>query len=59
MLMRLANQREDETTTPRYKNYMISGVTRGWFMTSQFLDMEAPITRGELIERMHTIQIKG
>lgn len=59
MLMRLANQWEDETPTPRYQNYMISGVTRGWFSTSQFLNMEAPITRGELIEWMFTIHTKG
>ena len=59
MLMRLANQWEDETSTPRYRNYMISGVTRGWFNTSEFLDMEAPITRGELIKWMFTIHTKG
>lgn len=59
MILRLANKREDETTTPWYRNYMLSGVKRGRFMTSEYTDMDAPITRGELIKWMNTVQVKG
>lgn len=58
MLMRLANKREDETITPWYKNYIISGVTLKWFTTAEFADAEAPITRGELITWMQNIKAK-
>lgn len=56
MLMRVADDRQDESRDPWYHNYAVRAATLLWLDASQLDRLDESITRGELTEWMYAVE---